>query len=175
MPSLYLRRMGMTNLRHSLEKLYSALTGELEGVHANIARINREMEKLPDLEASIPELEASIASTAMLLKRSNSDWKPEATPPIQPWTHQLTVPFGSCGRRGMEVLRVANKPMTAREIALQVLRESGTESPDPKLIQRTLNAIEASLRKHRGRTVESSGKYPAQWRTIAKRDIAFDI
>lgn len=171
----YLRRMGITNLQHSLEKLYSALTGELDGVRANIARINREMEKLPELEGSLPELAASIASTAMLLKRSNPNWNPEQTPPIQPWSHQLTVPFGTCGRRGMEVLRLANKPMTTREIALQVLRESGEESPDAKLIQRTLNAIEASLRKHKGRTVESSGKYPAQWRTVAKPDIEFDI
>lgn len=165
----------MTNLRHSLEKLYSSLTGELEGVRANIARISREMEKLPELEAAIPDLEASIASAAMLLKRSNPDWEPEQTPPVQPWTHQLTVPFGSCGRRAMEVLRLADRPMTAREIALQVLRESGDGATDPKLIQRTTNSILASLRKHQGRTVESSGKYPAQWRTIAKKDIEFDI
>jgi len=167
--------MGMTNLQHSLEKLYSGLTGQLEGVRANIARINREMDKLPELEASLPELEASIASTAMLLKRSNPEWTPDHTPPVRPWTHNLTVPFGTCGRRGMEVLRLANKPMTGRQIALQVLRESGDENPNPKLIQRTLNAIDASLRKHRGHTVESSGKYPAQWRTVAKTDIEFDI
>ena len=167
--------MGITNLRHSLEKLYSALTGELEGVHKNIERIRREMDQLADLEASIPELEGSIASTAMLLKRSNPDWSPESTPPIQPWTHTLPIPFGSCGRRGMEVLRLANKPMTAREIAMQVLREVGAEDSDPKIIQRTTNTVEASLRKFRGRTVESSGKYPAQWRTVAKKDVEFDI
>ncbi|MDP1028627.1 hypothetical protein Q5H91_15495 [Sphingomonas sp. KR1UV-12] len=45
--------MGHTNLRHSLEKRYSALTGQLREAHDNIARVKREVEKLPELEASI--------------------------------------------------------------------------------------------------------------------------
>ena len=167
--------MGMTNLRASLEKRYSALTGQLREAHENIARIQREVEKLPEIEASIPKLEALIASAAMLLEDADPTWEREQTPAIAPWTHNIPVPFGSCGRRGMEVLRQANKPMTAREIALEVLRQSGTESPDKPTIQRTLNAIEASMRKFRGRTVESSGKYPAQWRSIAKPEITFDV
>ena len=167
--------MGMTNLQHSLEKLYSSLTGELQGVHKNIARIKREMEQLADLETRIPELEASIDSAEMLLKRSDPNWSPESAPPIEPWSHKLPIPFGSCGRRGMEVLRLADKPMTAREIATQVLRECGQEDADPKIVQRTTNTVEASLRKFRGRTVELSGKYPAQWRTTAKQDVEFDI
>lgn len=167
--------MGHSNLRQSLGKRYSALTGQLREVHENIARIRREAEKLPELEAQIPKLELLIASAAMLLEDADPSWKREQTPAIKPWTHMLTVPFGTCGRRGMEVLRLADKPMTARQIALEVLRQAGTEDADAKLIQRTLNAIEASLRKHRGRSVESSGKYPAQWRTIAKSDIDFDI
>ena len=166
--------MGQTNLRASLGKRYSALTGQLREVHENIDRIKREVEKLPDLEARIPKLEALISSAAMLLADADPSWAIEQTPAIRPWTHGLTVPFGSCGRRGMEVLRKADKPMTARQIALEVLRQSGTENPDAKLVQRTLGAIEASLRKFRGRTVDSSGKYPAQWRTIAKRDLDFD-
>ena len=167
--------MGKTNLRHSLEKLYSAVTGELEGVQKNIARIKREMEQLADLEASVPELESVIESTALLLKRSDPEWEPEQTPAIQPWTHTLTVPFGTCGRRGLEILRRADRPMTAREIAAQVLRENGDESPDSKLIDKTTNSIGATLRANRGRTVESSGKYPAQWRTIAKPELTFDV
>ena len=167
--------MAYSNLRHSLEKRYSALTGQLREAHDNIARIKREVEKLPELEASIEKLETLIASAAMLLEDADPDWRREQTPAIKPWTHMLSVPFGSCGRRGMEVLRNADKPMTSRQIALEVLRQSGTEDADSKLVQRTLNAIEASLRKHRGRTVESSVKYPAQWRTVNNQDVDFDI
>jgi hypothetical protein len=167
--------MGMTNLRHSLEKRYSALTGQLREAHDNIARIKREAEKLSEIEASIPRLEALIASAAMLLEDADPSWQREQTPAIKPWTHSLPVPFGSCGRRGMEVLRQADRPMTPRQIALEVLRQAGNESADGKTVQRTLNAIEASMRKHRGRTVESSGKYPAQWRSIANPSINFDV
>lgn len=167
--------MGMTNFRSSLEKRYAALTGELQAVHANILRIKREVDQLPELEERIPKLEALIASAEMLLSDANPDWEPEQTPAVQPWSHQLPVPFGSCGRRGMEVLRLSSKPLTVREIALEVLRGTGCTDPDKKTIQRTCNAIEASLRKHRGRTVESSGKYPAQWRSIGKGEVNFDI
>lgn len=59
--------MGMTNLQHSLRKKFSALTGELAEVRANIERIQREQSKLPELEARIPKLEALIESAAMLL------------------------------------------------------------------------------------------------------------
>ena len=74
----------------------------------------------------------------------------------------------------MNILRDASEPMTAREIAMQVLREVGCENPDQKLAQRTVNAVEASLRHHRGKTVESSGRYPMQWRAINKPEVEFD-
>lgn len=167
--------MGITNFKASLEKRYAVLTGELQATHANIARIKREVSKLGELEARIVELEALIAGAAMLLRDAHPDWTPEATEPIEPWTHKLPVPFGTCGRRGMEVLRKADRPMTVREVTLEVLRSVGCEEPDKETLQRAFNAIEASFRKHRGDTLESSGKYPAQWRTIAKNGLEFDI
>jgi hypothetical protein len=172
---LYLAAMGMTNLRHSLEKKFAALTGQLEEAHANIARIRREQAKLPELEARVSTLVALIESATMLLKDAHSDWEPEQTPSVRPWTHTLPIPFGSCGRRGMEVLRHASQPMTVRQIAIEVLRQAGNEDVDPDTLKRTLNAIEASLRKHRNTSVTSSGKYPAQWRSIANPGVEFDI
>lgn len=166
--------MGHSNLRASLEKRYSTLTGQLREVHETIAQIKREADRLPAIEARIPRLEALIESAAMLLEDADPDWRREQTPAIKPWTHSLPVPFGSCGRRGMEVLRRAERPMTTRQITLEVLRLAGQEGVDSKTVQRTLNAIEASLRKHRGNSVESSGKYPAQWRSIVKTDMEFD-
>ena len=110
----------------------------------------------------------------MLLADNNPAWKPEQIGPVKPWTHKVPVPFGSCGRRGLSILRSAEKPLTTRQIALEVLRESGNQDADPKTTQRVVNAIEASLRKHRGRSVTSSGKYPAQWRSVVKPEIGFN-
>ena len=166
--------MGLSNYQHSLRKKYSALTGELEEVRAQIERIRREQTKLPALEARIPKLEALIASASMLLKDASNEWEPEQSPPVRPWTHTIPIPFGSCGRRAMNILRQAERPMTVREITLEVLRQAGVERPDRKIMERTQNAVDSSLRAHKGRGVESSGKYPAQWRSMAKAGIEFD-
>lgn len=166
--------MGQTNLRHSLNKRYSALTGQLEDVRANIERINREVAKLPELEARIPHLERLIESARMLLEDADPEWEDAEAPPLKPWTHHIPVPFGQCGRRGMAILRKSEDPMTVRQVAKAVLRDVGCEEPDKETLRRVQNAVEASFRKFRGRTVESSGKYPAQWRAINKPEITFD-
>ncbi|MEZ5655294.1 MAG: hypothetical protein R3E04_05315 [Sphingobium sp.] len=166
--------MGLTNYQHALRKKYSALTGELEEVRAQIECIHREQVKLPALEARIPKLEALIASAAMLLKDASCEWGPEQSPPVRPWTHTISIPFGPCGRRAMNILRQVDKSMTVREIALEVLKQAGVAKPDRKIIQRTQNAVDSSLRAHRGRGVESSSKCPAQWRSMAKPGIEFD-
>lgn len=167
--------MGKTNLRHSLEKKYSALCGQLDEVKANIARIQREQERLPTLQARVTELQALIDSATLLLRDADDEWEPAQTPSVKPWTHALPVPFGSCGRRGMEVLRKATAPMTARQVAEAVLREAGCEEVSAEELRRTVSAIESSLRKHRGSTVQSSGKYPAQWRSVINPGLKFDV
>jgi hypothetical protein len=165
--------MGLTNLQHSLRKKYSALTGELADTRLQIERIEREMARLPVLKARIPELEALIASAALLLKDGCAEWEPEQSPPVRPFSHSIPIPFGSCGRRTMEIVRLAIAPMTVREIALEVLRQAGIDKPDAKVMQQTHNAVHAALKQRKGRWVESSGKYPAQWRSIAKPEIEF--
>lgn len=166
--------MGLTNYQHALRKKYSALTGERDVLLARIDRIKREHSELPELEARAAELEALANSAAMLIEHESNDWKPEQSPPVRPWTHSLPIPFGSCGRRALSVLREADKPMTVREVTLEVLRQVGVEKPDRATLQRAQNAVDSSLRHHRGRGAESSGKYPAQWRTTARPEIEFE-
>lgn len=167
--------MGTTNLRASLEKRYASLTGSLTEVRANVARIEREAATLPDLKAEAARLATLVDSAALLLADIDPEFQRERVKAVRPWTHGIPVPFGTCGRRGMAVLREADGAMTVRQIATEVLRRIGVEAPDQKVMQRTVNAIEASLRKHRGRGVESSGKYPAQWRVSHKPELNFDL
>lgn len=165
--------VGTTNLRTSLEKRYATLSGCLVEVRANIARIERETATLPSLNAEAERLSALVESAALLLEDADPTFQREQVKAVRPWTHGLPVPFGTCGRRGMAVLREAEGAMTVRQIATEVLRRIGIEAPEQKVMQRTVNAIEASLRKHRGRGVESSGKYPAQWRASHRPDLPF--
>jgi hypothetical protein len=167
--------MGATNYQTALSKRYSKLTGLLADAKNNIARIKAEQNELPQLEAKIAELEPLIESLGVLLKAEDPQWKPERAPPILPWKYGITpIPFGSVSRRGMQVLHEACRPMTVREIALEVLKRAGEDDPAPEIVLRTTNTITSSLRKFEGRTVESSGKYPAQWRPIHNRSIEFD-
>lgn len=167
--------MGMTNYQHALRKKYSRLTGELAELRERIARIEREQSALPDLRARASKLQALADSAAMLLEHECEDWQREDNPAVKPWTHTLPIKFGSCGRRAMQVLREADKAMTVREVTLEVLRRVGVEEPDRVTLQRTQNAVDASLRKHRGRGLESSDHYPAQWRVTGRDGVEFDL
>jgi hypothetical protein len=166
--------MGASNYQLALSRRYSKLTGELREVRANIARIKTEQKKLPGLEASIPRLEKLIKSLANLLEAEDPQWTAHASPPMKPFTHVIPIPFGTCSRRGLAVLKQSDRPLTAREIAIEVLRQCGNEQPPADVVLRTTNTITASLRKFRGRVVESSGTYPAQWRVMHKAHIQFD-
>lgn len=125
-------------------------------------------------ETRVPELGQLIVAAKMLLKDNDPDWNPEDTPAVKPWTHHIPVPFGQCGRRGMKVLLEAKQPLSCRQVAQIVLRDVGESDPPPETLRRVQNAIESSFRKFEGRTVESSGAYPKQWRAINKPTIQFD-
>jgi hypothetical protein len=170
----YVSHMGMTNYQHALRKKYSALTGERDLLLDRIERIRRDQAELPALEARAAKLDVLAQSAAMLLQEENGEWGPDQSPPVRPWTHTLPIAFGTCGRRAMEILRHADRAMTVREITLEVLRQVGCTDPDRATLQKAQNAVDSSLRNHRGRGVESSDKYPAQWRVTGRTEIAFD-
>ena len=166
--------MGITNFRASLRKRYAALTGERLDLQNRIERVKRDVLKLDEMEARIPELEKLIAAAVMLLEDNDPDWTPEDTPAVRPWTHHVPVPFGQCGRRGMKVLREAANPMTCRQVALAVLADFVEGDPPLETLRRVQTAIESSFRKFKGRTIESSNTYPKQWRAINKPQIDFE-
>ncbi len=167
--------MSHASLRAPLEKRYSNLTADLQQIEANIERIRREAASLPELESRVPIIKSLIESAAMLLRDADPAWEPEQTPPVREWSHSLPIPFGSCGRRAMEVLRRAEQAMTVREVAKEVLRQAGTDVPDAKTLAKTVNAVTSCFRKFDGRTIQSSGKYPAQWRTVINQGVEFEV
>lgn len=166
--------MGRSNLRASLRKRYAHLTGKRDDLVIKIERTKRDQEQLPKMEAELPKLDGLVAAAQALLRDNDPDWDPSHTPAIRPWTHHIPVPFGQCGRRAMKVLREATRPMTVRQVAREVLGECGVEEPERDVLRRVQNAIEASFRHHRGRTTESSGRYPAQWRAINRPELLYD-
>ena len=166
--------MATTNYRSPLRKRYSALTGKRDELSHRIKRIKSDIEKLPDLEGELRDMGPLIDAVTVLLKDDDPSWTPEETPPLKPWTHHIPIPLGQCGRRAMAVLRESSDPMTARQVALKVLEDVGVAEPSSENLQRVVNTVDSTFRKFRGRTTESSGLYPAQWRAINKPEIEFD-
>ncbi|WP_298336403.1 hypothetical protein [uncultured Erythrobacter sp.] len=166
--------MGQTNLRASLKKRYSQLKGQRADLALRVEAVRRDASKLDEMEAELPKFDQLIEATELLLRDNDPDFDPNETPGLKPWTHHIPVPFGQCGRRGMKVLKEADCAMSVRQVAKQVLCEVGVDEPELETLRRVQNAIESSFRKFDGRTVESSGEYPKQWRAINKPEIKFD-
>lgn len=156
--------MGTTNLLSGLERKYAHLTGELVAKQDEIVRIEKLVETIPALRARVAELGALAEHAAALLKHLKPGWEQQTVAPVRPFVHQLPIKLGECGRKGLEVLRMANEPMTAREIANEVLRRAGIFNSDSETSQRASNAVLNALRFRKGTSVESDGHYPQRWR-----------
>lgn len=166
--------MGHTNLRSSLQKRYAGLVGKRDDLLIKIERTKRDITHLAAMEAEIPQLDILIEAAETLIKDNDPSWSADDTPGVRPWTHHIPVPFGQCGRRGLATLRNAERPMSVRQVAIEVLSDCGVDDPEAAVLHRVQNAIESSFRHYKNQTVTSSGRYPAQWRAINKPGIQFD-
>lgn len=71
---------------------------------------------------------------------------------------------GTLYRRAVDVLRNAQQPMTATEIADAVLAVAKVETDDRKAVSILGQSIQASLQNHRGKGVEQANNgAPARW------------
>lgn len=74
---------------------------------------------------------------------------------------------GEVFRAVLDVLRLAEKPLTSREISEALLRKVGIVEPTTKQIGDMYGAVHTSLRNHQGKTIERVGDgMPARWRLI---------
>lgn len=72
---------------------------------------------------------------------------------------------GTILRRALDVLRKAQGPLTAREIAERMLVERGTrDDASPKAVRSLIASVQTSLQNHEGKTVVRSGEgMPGRW------------
>lgn len=72
---------------------------------------------------------------------------------------------GEVFRAVLEVLRVADRPLTSREISEALLHKAGIAEPPLKQIRDMVGAVHTSLRNHQGNTIQRIGNgMPARWR-----------
>jgi hypothetical protein len=69
-----------------------------------------------------------------------------------------------CGRTTLEVLRDAKaSPLSAREIALQVMERCGTPTDNVQIVKNVTLMVRDFLKRREGSLVRSSGANPCVW------------
>jgi hypothetical protein len=76
-----------------------------------------------------------------------------------PWFKRGTV-----FRSAIDVLRTAEKPLSAQAIAEAMLAKKGVAGVDRRALRDLTGAVKSSLRNHNGGTVNGDGGKPERWR-----------
>jgi len=145
---------------HTLKQLHAELAGKALANKAEAARLRASMIQV---EAVMKMLDPAFNARAISAKRRNVG---------NPWFKR-----GTLYRSAVDVLRRAQEPMTARQIA-DVLLAGKTPIPTRKQEAAMQAALLAALRMRNGKTVVGEGS-PARWhlrqeavliRTLARAD-----
>ena len=127
----------------TLERLHMELGGKLLE--------NRQMaqelgEQMLHIEAVIKMLDPAFNLARITVKRRKANG----------WFKR-----GTLYRKALDVLRTAEQPMTATDIAWAVMAAADVKTADKKAVQMLGQGIQASLRNHAGKGVQ---QVPAKWR-----------
>lgn len=131
----------------TLIRLHARIAGELKANRqaTAISRAN-----LKHVGAVIQLLEPGFDLRAIIPKRPH--------PPNRWFTR------GECLQRALNVLRISEKPLTSRQIAVVVLQDRGVSNAPEAIIKKTTRAVYASLLYRRGKSVIShDDMMPTRW------------
>jgi hypothetical protein len=132
---------------NTLERLHAELGGQ---ILENKQRHGELSDQMRHVEAVIKMLDPGYSLRAISVKRRQPN----------PWFKKGTI-----YRRAVDVLRTAEQPLTAREIAELVLAAANVTDPDKDAVADLTGSILASLRNHKGKGVERVGEAsPARWK-----------
>lgn len=155
--------MGRSNRTAALESKITLLLGEYETKRDEIAKAEKLIDELPTLRERLWEIDTLVSACEAIIKDEHPDWTRDHLRPLKPFVHKIPVRLGSAIKLGLDVLRLADKPLTVREIAAEVLKREGRNDPDTDTITKVANTIGAGLKKKRGTVVDSDGEWPARW------------
>ena len=156
--------MGNSNRLASLERKIMLLLGEREAKLEQVAKIESALATMPSLRARIEEIGQLLQACEVVIRSDHPKWTIDHIIPARPFAHKIPVKLGSATKLAYETLRIATKPLTGREIAIEVLRRSGQSSPHRDTITKVANTIGNSLRKrHTLGFVANDGQWPARW------------
>jgi len=139
-------KIATTQAKHTLEQLHAELAGKIIDNKKEAARL---VEGMKHVEAVLKMLDPDYEIQRIAVRRR----KPN------PWFKRGTV-----FRSALDVLRIADGPLTAREIGERMLLAKGIKDPDKKAARDLWGAVNSSLVNHRGGIVVQIGALrPARW------------
>lgn len=159
--------MGKTNRTAALESKISQLLGEQEFKKVEIEKAEQSAEQLPAMRERLWEIGALVEACEAIIKSDHPSWTRDHIQSLRPFVHKIPIRLGFATKTALDVLRLADEPMTVRAIAIEVLRREGVEAPDTTTIEKVANTIGNGLRKRpRGTYLDNDGGWPARWWTV---------
>lgn len=122
------------------------LAGEIESTHK---RLSQMIADLGNLDATILMFDPQFEIDGI---------RPKAFRPPDDWSKR-----GEMSRAVLGILRVALEPMTARDIARQIIAERGLDVNDDRLLRLMRQRVATSLRYQRDKGVAVSKDGPGMW------------
>jgi hypothetical protein len=132
---------------NTLERLHAELGAQ---ILENRQKAQELGEQMQHVEACIKMLDPSYSLARITVKRRQANR----------WFKR-----GTLYRRALDVLRTAEQPLTATDIAWKVLEAADVKDADKAAAQSVALGIQHSLKNHNGKGVQRVGEAsPARWR-----------
>jgi hypothetical protein len=132
--------------KYTLEKLHAELGGKIAD---NKREAKRLTEAMKHVEAVLRMLQPGYDVRPIAVRRR----KPN------PWFKRGTV-----FRHAIDVLRRAQRPLTAREMTEAMLAAKGISDPPAKDLRGLIASVQSCLHKRKGGTIRAVGEgMPARW------------
>ena len=129
-----------------LVKRRAELAGDIEKAHEALRRMVLDLE---NLDATILQFEPNFRLEAI---------KPKAFRPPKDWSNR-----GEMTRICLSILRLASEPLTARDIALQLLTERALNREDQRLLRLMTKRVGVALRLQKQKGIVESQQRPGQY------------
>ena len=117
-------------------------------------------------EKRIVQLRADISSLDGAIRVFDPTAEPDKIRPILRRKKPMLIPRGQCSRAVLDMLRHADSPMTAREIAAQLAARYQIDSSNMDAIKALVAKVRNSLARQKGLVSELRGDMKA-WRVEA--------
>ena len=132
--------------RYTLERLHAEYGGKIVANREEHARLS---ESMKHIEAVLKLLDPTYSARSISVRRR----KPNAY-----------FKRGTLFRHAIDVLRTAEKPLTASEITERMIEAKGGPKPSKDDFRTVFGGVQASLRNNDGKAVErDDDRSPARW------------